>query len=336
MELHCTCHAPGWQLYECPAVADIPSVGDSDRLLIIDGSALLHRYYFPEQQNGSGHRVDIDGKSVDALYYATRALLQILGSVRPTHVAVVVDHADGSNGRKAIYPGYRERKEKDAGFARQVDLAASHAWRVMGLRIYQDPTCEADDVIATLAHRWPVRSELYLCCYDKDLLPILDPIEYGPSRTLVQIDEGKIAYKEPAQVALDRFGLQCSQVPDLLALAGDSADSLPGVEGIGMKTAGALLSRYESLWGIYRAIDEGKLDLGDLRGKKRVEELLRAHRDEAIVTRRLVSLDRNVMGVPLELGVFDLAHRWQWIEQGDPAVEGTFEELGLLDLLSKP
>lgn len=335
-ELRCGCELPPWQIAPMSPAEDIPQVTDEDRLLIVDGSALLHRYYFSEQQKGTSRRLDKQGRSVDALYWSTRALLQILGHVQPTHVAVVIDHPDGSEARKVLYPGYRSRKEKDPGFAAQVEIAARSAWRVLGMRIYQDASCEADDVIATLAHRWPQRAGLYLCCWDKDLLPVLDPIDYGPSRTLVQIEEGKVAFKEPAQVALDRFAVHCSQLPDLLALMGDASDCLPGVPGIGKKTAAELLTRYQSLWGIYRHLDEGTLNIRDLRGGLRIVGLLKEHRESAITTRRLVQLDRAVSGVVGEVAAFEVGHRWKWADDGDAAIEATYAELGLGDLLSQP
>lgn len=338
LELRCGCAAPPWQINECIrplACEGMPAAGQ--HLLIIDGSALLHRYYFPEKQaGGQSRRRTKAGESVDALYWATRAIFQILGTVRPSHVAVVVDHPDGDEARRALHPSYRERKDKDPGFARQIELAVSKAWRALGLRLYQEPSCEGDDVIATLACRWPVSRQLSVCCWDKDLLPILDPAHHGPLRAIVQVEEGTIAIKDPSQVAHDRFGIACAQVADLLALAGDSADSLPGVPGIGKKTAAQLLTAHGSLWAIYRALDEDRLDLVGLRSGERIKELLRSHRNTAILTRRLVSLQRDVEAVPDDPIAFDALHRWTWVEEGDEAVGQALAELGMADLLVLP
>lgn len=336
-ELRCGCAAPPWQIDERALPLAWDGTHPGRHLLIIDGSALLHRYYFPEKQaGGQSRRRTKAGESVDALYWATRAIFQILGTVRPSHVAVVVDHPDGDQGRRALHPSYRERKDKDPGFARQIELAVSKAWRALGLRLYQDPGSEGDDVIATLACRWPADSQLTICCWDKDLLPVLDPITHGPLRAILQVEEGAIAIKDPAQVALNRFGIACAQVADLLALAGDSADSLPGVPGIGKKTAAQLLTANGSLWAIYRGLDEGRLDVSGIRSGERVKDLMASHRGTAILTRRLVSLRRDVEAVPAEPIAFDVLHRWSWVEEGDEEVGRVLSELGMEDLLVLP
>ena len=115
-------------------------------------------------------------------------------------------------------------------------------------------------MIATLACRWPVSRQLTVCCWDKD--PVAHPGPRPPwsLRAILQIEERGRSRSGPEPGGHERFGIACAQVADLLALAGDSADSLPGVSGIGKKTAAQLLTAHGSLWAIYRALDEDRLD----------------------------------------------------------------------------
>ena len=247
----------------------------ADRLFLIDGMAFAFRSYYaiPRLSNSKG-------QPTNALYGFARVLLKILRENEPSHIVVVFD-APGKTFREDLYPEYKKnRRETPEDLLSQLPLMDSlvEAFDVVCVRV---PGVEADDVIGTLARRASeVGLDTVVVTGDKDLLQLIDDRVrvYDPNKG----DSGQWYGHDEV---VERFGVEPARVIDALGLMGDTADNVPGVRGIGEKTARKLLEQYGSLDGLYAHIDA-------LKGKQR--ERLEEDRDIAFLSRQLVTIDTNV------------------------------------------
>ncbi|MBL0058443.1 MAG: DNA polymerase I [Elusimicrobia bacterium] len=249
-------------------------------LFLIDAHGYLHRAYhaLPPLSNSKG-------EPVGALYGFARMLTKIVRQNQPDRLVVCFDDAAPTFRHKA-YPEYKaHRKEIEDGLKFQLPLARDmvEAW---GLPLAVQPGFEADDLIATLAETGAREGyAVVVVTADKDALQLVG----GPVTVL---NEQRGVRYDAAEVE-KKYGLRPDQMVDYFALLGDSSDNVPGVPGVGEKTATGLLQKFSTLDGVYSHLDEVK---GSLQGK------LRDHEKEARLSRDLVVLDRRV---PLSLDLAD-------------------------------
>lgn len=255
----------------------------AEKLFLIDAMTFAFRAYFAIRSA----MTDANGRPTNAVYGFTRVLLKVLREHEPSHVAVVFD-APGGSFRNELYPEYKANRDAAPEdlveqFPRMYEVV-----RALNLPLFVVPGVEADDVIATLARQGEAAGmEVALVSGDKDLLQLVSETVrvFDPSKG----DNG--VWQGPEDVA-ERFGAGPEHVVDALALIGDSADNVPGVRGIGEKTAKKLLEKYGSLEGIYAHLDE-------LKGKQR--EKITEDREQAFFSRELVTLRTDVdIGQSLE------------------------------------
>jgi len=260
-------------------------------LYLVDASVYVFRAYYSIPDS----MTDRDGRPVNALYGFAGFLIDLLRDARPEHMAVAFDESLTSSYRNEIYPPYKANRELPPqeleyqfGMCRQLT-------RALGLVDLASEMYEADDIIATLALRYRDRGmNSVIVTRDKDLAQVLrrgDTFWDFAGRR-------RIAYEQVADV----FGVRAEQLADFLALAGDSVDNIPGVPGVGAKTAAALLQRFDDLDAIYAELDQ-VLEV-PVRGAARVRERLAAHRDDAYLARRLTRVHEEV---PLDLPSTGLA-----------------------------
>ncbi|MBX3179816.1 MAG: DNA polymerase I [Candidatus Hydrogenedentes bacterium] len=235
---------------------------------------------------------DSEGNPTNALYGFTRVLLKIIREHDPSHVAVVFD-APGKTFRDEMYADYKAtRRETPPDLKAQFPMMHDMV-RALNIPLLVAPGVEADDVIGTLARQAEAGGmEAVLVTGDKDLQQLVSEhvTVYDPNK-----GDGGMWYD--AAAVRERFGVGPENVVDALALIGDTADNVPGVRGIGDKTAKKLLEKYTSLEGLYEHIDE-------LKGKQK--ENLVADREQAFFSRELVTIKTDV---PLEFGPADCARR---------------------------
>jgi DNA polymerase-1 len=249
---------------------------DSKRsLFIVDGHALAYRAYFALIRRPL---VNSKGENTSAVFGFTRMVLLLLKKYHPTHVAVVFDSGEETE-RHREFPAYKaQRAEMPDEMVDQLPLIREVV-EALGVETIIEPGLEADDIIATLARRATAQGlEVKIVTGDKDFFQLLsDRIRIiRPAKGTGLEDEIGPEY------CGERFGLTPAQTVDLLALMGDSSDNIPGVKGIGEKTAVKLLQEFGSLDALYERIDTVR--------PEHVRDKLRAGKDSAYFSRRLVTL----------------------------------------------
>jgi DNA polymerase-1 len=248
----------------------------ADRLFLIDGSAFAYRSFFAIRNTLTNSK----GQPTNAVFGFTRVLLKILREHDPSHIAVVFD-APGKTFRDELYSEYKAtRQGTPEELVCQIPLidAVVDAFNIPLLRV---AGVEADDVIGTLAKRASESGmEAVIVTNDKDALQLV-----GDGIRVFDPNKGDTGLWYSEEEVKERFGVPPEHVVDVLALMGDASDNVPGVKGIGEKTAKTLMEKYGSLEGLYAHLDE-------LKGKQR--ENLDADRETAFFSRQLVIIDTNV------------------------------------------
>jgi 5'-3' exonuclease len=219
--------------------------------------------------------------------------------VRPERIQVAFDQSQGSETsfRCAIYPRYKANREAPpADLERQFALCREYC-RHLGLAEFASTEYEADDIIGTLAARSRAAGLTnVLVTRDKDLSQL---IRAGD----VYWDYGGNVRYQYHEIG-PRFGVIPELIADFLALTGDSVDNIPGVPGIGKKTAIALLAMFGSLDELYANL--GRVPAAKLRGAAAIAARLEAHKEAAYLARRLTGI---VCDIPLEVSLDDLKPR---------------------------
>ncbi len=221
--------------------------GEKKRLLLVDGSALLHRAY-----HAMPGLTDRQGRPTGAVYGLVRMLLRAMKDLQPTHVAVAFDRKEPTF-RKEMFIGYQaHRPEMDEELGDQFDRA-KEILEAMEVPVYEKAGFEADDVIGTIAARSvDGNQEVVILTGDKDLMQLVNekvklylPVKGVTEAQLIGSEEVK-----------EKLGVRPDQVVDYKGLVGDPSDNYPGVKGIGPKTAVGLLSRFGSFEKVYDQVDE--------------------------------------------------------------------------------
>ncbi len=220
-----------------------------NRLIIIDGNAILHRAF-----HALPPLTAPNGTVVNAVYGFTSMLIRLVGDLTPTHLAVAFDRP-APTFRKKLFADYQIKRPKmDDSLATQIPLVHDvvHA---MNIPIFEIDGFEADDVIGTLcATNRDKMDQIIVVTGDRDLLQLVtEKIKlFMPTKGL---SEAKLY---GINETIERLGVLPNQIPDYKALAGDSSDNYPGVPGIGPKTASDILHTYQSIETLYDTIHEAK------------------------------------------------------------------------------
>lgn len=239
-------------------------------IYLVDGSGYIFRAF-----HALPPLTRPDGVPVGAVLGFTNMLIKLLREKNPDYLVVVFDAAR-ANFRNDIYPAYKaNRQETPPDLIPQFSLIRQ-ACEAFDVPYIEKEGYEADDLIATYAHSQA--GEVTIVSSDKDLMQLvggsvkmLDPIK----NRLIGVDE-----------VIEKFGVPPTQVVDVQALAGDASDNVPGVPGIGIKTAAELLQTYGTLENLLA-------HAGEIKQAKRRETLL-IHSADALLSKRLVSLDDKV------------------------------------------
>ncbi len=244
---------------------------------LIDASVYVFRAYYSMPDD----MVDKEGNPVQALYGFCRFLGDFMEQVTPEFIAVAYDESLTTTFRTSIYPEYKANRDPAPDdLKRQFEQCRRYS-RALGLMEVADPKYEADDLIGTLVeHGRRNGRPSTVVTRDKDLAQLLTPDDIFWDFA----GRGKIGYDRVPEV----FGVWPEQIADFLALAGDSVDNIPGVPGVGKKTAGALLNHFGSLEKIYANLD--KVHEVEVRGAKTLGAKLETHKEAADLARRLTGI----------------------------------------------
>ncbi len=260
---------------------------------LIDASYIVFRAY-----NSVGlEMTDGDGQPVNALYGFGRFLGDLLEEAKPAHVAVAFDESLSSSFRNEIFPAYKANREPAPPELKRQFALCRELCRLMGVAEFSSPTHEADDIIGTIATRLRGGGHRsVLVTRDKDLAQLIrDGDDYWDYAGERRYGYGDIAAQ---------FGVLPERMADYLALTGDSVDNIPGVPGVGPKTAAVLLRDFASLEELYDGLE--RVASLPIRGAGKLPEKLRAHREAAFFARRLTTI---ACDMPLEITVESLLRR---------------------------
>jgi DNA polymerase-1 len=267
------------------AAADAPPAADGrahgNRVFLIDGPSLVYRAFFALPESIATSR----GVPTNAIFGFASMLVKIVTDygVCPTLVAWDA----GSSGRTELYPDYKAGRRSRPDLLKQQWPAMEPLVEAFGYRNIKVEGFEADDVIATLAERALRASPpvpVMIVTGDRDVFQLIDPD--GVIKVMATsrgITDTKIYDR---QAVIDRYGIEPELIPDFYGLKGDTSDNIPGIPGIGDKTASELIQSYGSLEDVLAHVD-------DIGGPKRKQALLE-HAEDARVSKRLATIQREV------------------------------------------
>jgi len=277
-------------------------------LYLIDASIYVFRAWFsvPDSLTGS------NGQPVNAVYGFMRFLIEFLERTTASHVAVAFDESLSTSFRNEMFPEYKANRESPPAELKAQFESCKRFAEASGCACFSHDRYEADDLIATIAERMREQGfRNYVVTADKDLAQVLagDDIwwDYHRNKSL-----GHNEVKE-------KFGVTPGQMRDYFGLVGDAVDNIPGVPGIGPKSAAILLRLFKDLEGIYANLSQ--VPQLAMRGAGRVTSSLRTHKEQAFLSRDLATVKRDI---PLQLSA-DHLRRGQpdWVE-----LSGLVAELG--------
>ncbi len=260
------------------------------KLMLIDASPYIFRAFYSLPTSMK----DRDGNPVNAVYGFTNTLCQMLTQSKIAHAAIAFDLSLTTSFRNDFYPDYKQQRELpppelEAQMQRCREIASA-----LGLAVFADQRYEADDLLGTiLAQLRSFDVRALIVTSDKDMAQLIQKGDL-----LWDFARDRLLDERGVQ---EHFGVRPDQIIDYLALMGDSVDNIPGVPGVGTKTATALLKAFDTLDALYDRLDE-IATLG-LRGARRIRQNLVENKELAYLSQRLatIALDAPVSVTPRDV-----------------------------------
>ena len=252
------------------------------KIILVDGNNLLFRSYYATAYSGNLLK-NSKGMPTNALYGFVSMMNKIISEEKPEYIAVAFDI--GKNFRKQKYDFYKEGRQKTPDELHMQEPYARKILDGMGIPYFELAPYEADDIIGTLAKMVEEDDDFNgtIISSDRDLLQLISP----------QLEMKLLKQKDYIRYNVESFkkdyGVEPIRIIDMKALAGDSSDNIPGVKGIGEKTALSLLQKYDTIENMYEHIDE-------IKGK--TKEKLELDHDNAFMSKEIATIYRDV---PLDI-----------------------------------
>ncbi len=254
------------------------------KLMIIDGNAIVHRAY-----HALPPLTTKDGKMVNAVYGFTSMLLKAWHDLKPTHIAVTFDMAGGTfrHTKFAKYKATRVRADQE--LYDQIPLA-HEVVRAFGIPVFEKKGYEADDAIGTIAKEVKEKKdvEVFIVTGDMDTLQLIRP---GLKIYALRKGMSDIVVYDKEEVK-NKYGFGPEMMVDYKALRGDTSDNIPGVPGVGEKTATELIEKIGGIKKIYQELEKGNLEIKGF--KPGVIKKLIEGRESAQMSFELATIDQNV------------------------------------------
>lgn len=282
-----------------------------NKLVLIDGNNVVYRAFFalPLLSNNQG-------MYTNAVYGFTMMLMKVIEEEKPTHLLVAFD-AGKTTFRHETYKEYKGGRQKTPPELSQQFPLVHELLDAMGIQRYELDNYEADDIVGTLANKAHENDyDVRIVTGDKDYLQLVEDgvrvslIRKGITDT-VDYDVDKVQ---------ERYGINPDGVIDLKGLMGDASDNIPGVPGVGEKTAIKLLKQFESIEGVYEHIEE-------VTGKK-LKEKLETNKEQALMSKKIATIDKQS---PIALTLDSCAFKNKVTDR----LKDLFQELGFQSLLDK-
>jgi DNA polymerase-1 len=285
-----------------------------NRLIIIDGHAILHRAF-----HAIPPLTTSDGTLVNAVYGFASMLLRIVEDFHPTHLMVCFDRPKPTI-KKQMYVGYHAKRPKmDEGLSSQISLVHD-LLTTMGVSMYELDGYEADDVMGTIVEKVKtskkIIDEVIIVTGDRDILQLVSD-KVKVCMPIMGLTKVKLY---GVKDVVEKFGITPTQMVDYKALVGDQSDNYPGVPGIGPKTAKDLLERYTTLENLYTHIGELK--------NERVKKILAENTESAALGKKLAAM---LIDAPVEIN-FDKSQVRRFDSHD---IMAKFEEYGFRSLIPR-
>jgi len=246
--------------------------------LIIDANSLIHRAY-----HALPPLTDSSSAPVGALYGLSSMLLKILKDIKPDYAVAAFDRPEPTF-RDKIYPLYKEHRPKTASDLVSQLIASRDFFKAFGLTYLDCPGYEADDIIGTVAsyvvHKTDIENIIILSG-DLDVLQLVEGnrvVAWTPKQGIGSFT------KYGREEVINRFGIPPEYIPDFKGLVGDSSDNIPGVQGIGPKTAATLIKNYGSLEDLY--------DLSPIPKTTALQNVMN-NKENALLSKKLATILRD-------------------------------------------
>jgi len=253
-------------------------------VFLIDSSVFVFRSYY----SMSSDLVDRQGNTNHAVYGFARFLCRFLKQTQAQYIATAFDEALTTSFRNEIYPLYKANRDPAPADLKLQFKQCQKLASLLGISVFADNSYEADDLIGTLHQTYADRGHnICVVSADKDLAQLIRPNDwwwdYGKSKPL------------GFQALTEKFGVRPDQVCDFLALAGDQVDNIPGIKGIGTKTAQILLNHFNDLDTLITRYRE--IEFLSFRGAKSCQKKIKDHHEDAKLSKLLSKI---VVDAPIE------------------------------------
>ncbi|MCD6429164.1 hypothetical protein J7L09_00525 [bacterium] len=295
---------------------------EKKRLIVIDGNAIIHRAYhaLPKLTTKSG-------KVVNAVYGFLLTLFRVLKDFKPDFIIATFDFP-APTFRDKIYKEYKAQRPKAPDDLYQQIPEVKKILEAFGIKIFELKGFEADDLIGTIT-RLAKRKQIYpeietiIVTGDLDTLQLIDP-----QTKVFALRKGiKDAVLYDREKVKERYDLEPEQLVDFKALRGDPSDNIPGVPGIGEKTAISLIQKFGSLENLYQALDKETPRSKEI--SEKIKEKLKQYKEQAFFSKKLAEIRRNV---PIDFRLKDCRLEIDDLNRAKKALE-SFEFLSLVKRL---
>lgn len=289
-------------------------------IVLLDAHAIIHRAYhgMPDFRNSKG-------EPTGALYGICTMLLRIKELFSPEYVFACYDLPKPTF-RHEAYSEYKAGRQKaDDELVNQI-IRSKEVFKAFSVETFEAPGFEADDLLGTLAGSLKNDFNIIIASGDMDTMQLID----GDSVQVFTLKKGitdTIIYNE--QKVFERFSFLPKQIPDYKGLAGDSSDNIPGIKGIGPKTATTLITHFGSVEGIYTAVRANPQALIEAGLSPRLSELVISHEEEALFSKTIAT-------IRLDAPVVFVEPKKNWIDSiSTDALKELFTSLEFKSLLNK-